>query len=295
MEHHYHEVSGKNLFITIILNIIITLAQMVGGIFSGSLALLSDAMHNFSDVMALIIAYVANRLTLKPNTHTKTYGYKRAEVLAAFMNASILVGIGFFLIIESIAKLFQPQTIDSSWLIWLGLLSIVLNAISVLLIKKDASDNLNMKAVYLHLLSDVITSIAVMVGGIMMYFYNYFWIDPLISTAIAIYLIWASSRIVKESVSILMQFVPDSININEVVKFITDANEIRNVHHVHIWKLDQHHIHLEAHLDFLENITLEQSHEILENLETTLRTYFEITHTTFQCEYNRHGNKNIIH
>lgn len=127
MAHHHHKVSEKNLFITIILNIIITVAQIIGGIFSGSLALLSDAMHNLSDVIALIIAYVANRLTARPNTETKTFGYKRAEVLAAFINASVLIGIGIFLIIESINKFYHPSSIDSIWVIWLGILSIALN------------------------------------------------------------------------------------------------------------------------------------------------------------------------
>jgi cobalt-zinc-cadmium efflux system protein len=294
MAHHHHKVSEKNLFITIILNIIITVAQIIGGIFSGSLALLSDAMHNLSDVIALIIAYVANRLTARPNTETKTFGYKRAEVLAAFINASVLIGIGIFLIIESINKFYHPSSIDSIWVIWLGILSIALNFFSVLLIKDDAADNMNIKAAYLHLLSDVITSIAVVVGGVLMYYYNLFWIDPLISAMIAIYLIWASVKLVKESVSILMQFVPESININEVVNFIKESKEIKNAHHVHIWKLDEHNIHLEAHIDFVENVTLQESNDVIAVLEDTLHTYFEITHTTFQCEYNRHGNKNII-
>jgi cobalt-zinc-cadmium efflux system protein len=294
MTHHHHEVSGKNLFITIILNIIITVAQIIGGILSGSLALLSDAMHNFSDVVALIIAYVANRLASQPHTQSKTFGYKRAEVLAAFINASVLIGIGIFLIIESINKLYHPHNIDSVLVIWLGLLSIVLNAISVLLVKDDSHKNMNIKAAYLHLLTDVMTSLAVVVGGILMYYYNLFWIDPVISATIAIYLIWASVGLVKKSVSILMQFAPKEINIDEVVEFIKDTQEIKNVHHLHLWKLDEHSIHLEAHLDFNENVKLEESNEVLAALEKTLHTYFEITHTTFQCEYNRHGDKSVI-
>jgi len=138
MSEHHHEVSGKNLFITIVLNIIITLSQIVGGIYSGSLALLSDAMHNFSDVLALFIAYFANRLAARPNNESKTFGYKRAEILAALFNASVLIGIAIFLIVEAFHKFYHPEPINSVWVIGLGALSIVLNAASVMLVKDDA-------------------------------------------------------------------------------------------------------------------------------------------------------------
>jgi len=292
--HHHHNVSGKNLFITVVLNIIITLSQIVGGIFSGSLALLSDAMHNFSDVLALLIAYVANRLAAKENTKAKTFGYKRAEIIAALFNASVLIGIAIFLIIEAFHKFYHPEPINSAWVIGLGLLSIVLNAVSVLLIKDDAHDNMNIKAAYLHLLTDVMTSVAVVLGGVLMYYYKIFWIDPLISFSIALYLIWASFDLVKKSSAILMQFTPKGINIDAVVELITQEKEIANVHHLHIWKLDDHRVHLEAHLDFNEDVTLSKSNQVIERLEKKLHNTFDIEHTTFQCEYNRKDNKNLI-
>lgn len=293
-EHHHHEVSGKNLFITIILNIIITLSQIVGGILSGSLALLSDAMHNFSDVLALVIAYVANRFALKPNTVSKTFGYKRAEILATLFNASVLFGIGIFLIIESFHKFYHPEVVDSVWVIALGLLSIILNAASVLLIKDDAHNNMNIKAAYLHLLTDVMTSVAVVVGGILMYYYQIFWIDPLVSILIAIYLIWASIGLIKESSSILMQFSPKDIELSDVVKTVIALPKIDNIHHIHLWKLDDHRIHLEAHLEFNENITLEESNKTIDALGIQLDELFGISHVTFQCEYKRCDDKEIV-
>ena len=291
---HSHNVSGKNLFITIVLNIIITVSQIIGGIFSGSLALLSDAMHNFSDVLALLIAYVANRLAARPNNEAKTFGFKRAEIIAALFNASVLIGIAIFLIIEAFHKFYQPETINSLWVIGLGLLSIVLNAISVLLIKDDAHDNMNIKAAYLHLLTDVMTSVAVVVGGILMYYFNIFWIDPLISFLIAVYLIWASFGLVMESTAILMQFTPKEIDIQEVVKSIEKQADINNVHHLHIWKLDDHQIHLEAHLDFNEDVPLSRSNQVIDVLEKTLHDDFNIEHVIFQCEYQRDDNKSVI-
>jgi len=293
-EHHHHDVSGKNLFITIILNIIITLSQIVGGIISGSLALLSDAMHNFSDVLALLIAYWANRLAARPNSESKTFGYKRAEILAALFNASVLIGIAIFLIIEAFHKFYHPEAINSIWVIGLGALSIVLNAASVLLVKDDAHDNMNIKAAYLHLLTDVMTSVAVVGGGVLMYYFELFWIDPVISALIALYLIWASIGLVKESSAILMQFTPEGVNIEEVIASIEEESEIANVHHIHIWKLDDNHIHLEAHLDFNEDITLSASNQVIDTLEKKLHDTFDVEHTTFQCEFNRDDSKEKI-
>jgi len=292
--HHHHNVSGKNLFLTIVLNIIITLSQIVGGIMSGSLALLSDAMHNFSDVLALVIAYVANRLAARPNDVTKTFGYKRAEILAALFNASVLIGIAIFLIIEAFHKFYHPEAVNSVWVIGLGALSIVLNTASVLLIKEDSHDNMNVKAAYLHLLTDVMTSVAVVAGGILMYYFGIFWIDPLISALIALYLIWASFGLVKESSAILMQFTPPEIDVDEVIQSIEEEAEIKDVHHIHIWKLDDNHIHLEAHLDFNEDVAISVSNRVIEKLEKNLHDSFDIEHTTLQCEYGRDDSKEVI-
>ena len=292
--HHHHEVSGKNLFITIILNIIITLSQIIGGIMSGSLALLSDAMHNFSDVLALVIAYIANQLAARPNTESQTFGYKRAEIIAALFNASVLIGIAVFLIVEAFHKLYHPEAINSTWVIGLGLLSILLNAASVLLVKNDAQESVNIKAAYLHLLTDVMTSVAVVGGGLLMYYFHLFWVDPVVSLLIALYLIRASIDLLKESTSILMQFTPDEIELENVVHSITSFPEIKNIHHIHLWKLDDHRVNLEAHLDLNDNITLEASDKVIDRLDEKLHREFGIDHTTFQCEYNRDDDKSIV-
>jgi len=292
--HHHHEVSGRNLFWTIVLNVIITLSQIVGGIISGSLALLSDAMHNFSDVLALVIAYAANRMAARPNDVQRTFGYKRAEILAALFNASVLIGIAVFLIVEAFHKFYHPEPINSVWVIGLGALSIVLNTASVLLIKEDSQESMNVRAAYLHLLTDVMTSIAVVLGGVLMYYFGIFWIDPLISALIALYLIWASFGLVKESSAILMQFTPEGIDVDEVVKAIESEPEIADVHHIHIWKLNDHQINLEAHLDFKEDVALSVSNRVIDRLEKKLHDTFDIEHTTFQCEYDRSDTKEKI-
>ncbi len=292
--HHHHEISGKNLILTIVLNLIITLSQIVGGIVSGSLALLSDAMHNFSDVLALVIAYVANRLAARPGDAARTFGFKRAEILAALFNASVLIGIALFLLVEAAQKFYRPERIDSIWVIGLGGLSIVLNTLSVWLIKEDSHDNMNVKAAYLHLLTDVMTSVAVVIGGVLMYSLGIYWIDPLVSALIALYLVRASWDIVKESVAILMEFTPKEIDIDTVAAAIEEEPEVSGVHHIHLWRLDEHQINLEAHLDMREDLPISKCHTLIGRLEQKLYERFGIDHATFQCEYDRCDDKSKI-
>ena len=293
MAHHHHEVSGNKLFITIILNLIITIAEIIGGIFANSLALLSDALHNFSDVMALIIAYIANKLAGKSANEKNTFGLKRAEIVAALFNASVLIGIGVFLIIESINKIMHPEHIKSLWVIGFGLLSVILNGASVLLIKDDSHGNLNIKAAYLHLLTDVATSIAVIIGGVLIYYFKIYLVDAIISLLIALYLIYSAFDIVKDSTKILMQYSPESINLDEIINEIEKDPKISNVHHIHIWQLNEHDIFLEAHIDLKENLRAEEISRLIDELEKKLKK-FHITHTTFQVEYQRNDNKEKI-
>ena len=293
MAHHHHEVSGKKLFITIILNAIITISEVIGGIFANSLALLSDALHNFSDVMALIIAYIANRLASKGANEKNTFGLKRAEIVAALFNASVLIGIGVYLIIESIHKIMHPEHIKSLWVIGFGLLSVILNGASVLLIKNDSHENLNIKAAYLHLLTDVATSVAVIIGGILIYYFKLYSVDAIISLLIAVYLIYSAFDIVKDSTKILMQYSPENVNLDEVVKEIENNPKIENVHHIHIWQLNEHDVFLEAHIDLKEDLSASEITKLLDELEETLKK-LGITHTTFQVEYKREDNKQKI-
>ena len=211
--HHHGELRGRNLLISIFLNILITAAQIIGGIVSGSLALLSDALHNFSDVLSLVVSYIANKLTKKQASLHKTFGYKRAEILAAFVNASTLIIVAVLLIIEAIKRFQNPQEIESNLVIWLSLIAIVANGLSVLLLKKDAEANMNMKSAYLHLFTDMLASIAVLIGGLLMKYYQIYWVDSALTLAIAFYLIWVGLDLLKTSTKVLMLFTPEAIPI----------------------------------------------------------------------------------
>jgi cobalt-zinc-cadmium efflux system protein len=292
--HHHHEVKGIRLLITIVLNSIITVAQIIGGIYSGSLALLSDALHNFSDVITLVIAYVANRMAGRSPTNEKTFGYKRAEIIAAFFNATVLVGIGFFLIIEAAQRIIDPQPVGSTIVIALALLGILFNAASLLLIKDDAHQNINIRAAYVHLMTDVMTSVAVLIGGIAIYFFQLYWIDPLISMLIAFYLIYAAYEIVGDSARILMQFTPSHIDLDGIDRMVCEHPELSNIHHIHIWQLNDHEIFFEGHIDFKENLPLNEVMAVCQLIEEKIMKQFQITHVTLQCEFQKEDDKSLV-
>jgi cobalt-zinc-cadmium efflux system protein len=292
--HSHNDLKGRNLFISILLNILITASQVVGGIVSGSLALLSDALHNFSDVISLVVSYAANKLSKKQASIHRTFGYKRAEILAAFINASTLIIVAVLLIIEAIKRFQNPQDIESNLVIWLSLLGIIANGLSVLLLKKDSEANMNMRSAYLHLLTDMMASVAVLIGGLLMKFYQIYWVDSVLTFAIALYLIWMGFDLLKTSTKVLMLFTPDTIPIKQIVEEINKFDSIKNVHHVHVWQLNEEEIHLEAHIDFNEDITLSQFDIILHEIEDLVFHKYDINHVNIQPEFGKEDAKDVI-
>ena len=292
--HDHSDLKGRNLLISIFLNIIITVAQVIGGIVSGSLALLSDALHNFSDVISLIISYIAEKLSKRKASLNKTFGYKRAEILAAFINASTLIIVAVLLIIEAVKRFQNPQDIESNLVIWLSIIAILGNGFSVLLLKKESKTNMNMRSAYLHLLTDMMASVAVLIGGLLMKFYQLFWVDSALTLVIALYLIWMGFYLLKASTKVLMLFTPEEIPVDEIVKEINAFAEIKNVHHIHVWQLNEAEIHFEAHIDFENDITLTEFDTILHKIEELLFNKFEINHVNIQPEFGKDDVKDVI-
>lgn len=292
---HSHNIDdmGKKFTITILLNILITISQLIGGLLSNSMALLSDALHNFSDVISLVISYIANKLSKKKYNKDKTFGYRRSEIIAAFINSSTLIIIAIFLGKEAISRFTQSVKIDSNIVIWMALLSIIVNFISVIILKAGAKDNMNMKSAYLHLLSDVITSVAVLLGGIAMKYFNIFWLDSVLSIIIAIYLLYASWSLFIQSLRVLMQFVPNNIDINEISNEIVDLKLVKNIHHVHVWQLDDKQIHFECHIDLQKDIKVSEFELLQKDVEKILKLK-GINHVTLQAEFSVNDNKDII-
>lgn len=286
--------TGNNLLISIILNIGITAAQVVGGLVSGSLSLLSDALHNFSDVLSLIVSFIATKLSKQKASVDKTFGYKRAEILAAFINAFTLIIVAILLIIEAVKRFKVPEVIGSDLVIWLSILGIVANGLSVLLLKKDAKHNINMRSAYLHLLTDMLASVAVLIGGLLMKYFEWYWIDSVLTFLIALYLIWVGFDLLKTSTKMLMLFTPEAINLEDVVTTVNSLAKVRMLHHVHIWHLSDTEVHLEAHLDLEEDITTSEFNVLLGKIESLLYQEFSINHITIQPEYKKEDPKEII-
>lgn len=292
--HTYNDVKDRNLLLAIFLNILITAAQIIGGLVSGSLALLSDALHNFSDVISLFVSYVASKLSKQKASINRTFGYKRAEILAAFVNASTLIIVAVLLIIEAIKRFQHPQEIETHLVIWLALIAILFNGFSVLLLKKDSKTNINIRSAYFHLLTDMFASVAVLIGGLLMKYYHVYWVDSLLTFLIALYLIYVGLDLLKSSTKMLMLFTPDHINIKEVVRLVNRIPKVKKLHHVHIWNLSDDELHLEAHLDLELNITTLEFNELLLEIELVLHNEFNINHVTIQPEYKKEDPKEVI-
>lgn len=284
---HKHEVKGKNLLFSIVLNIVITVAQIIGGILSGSLALISDALHNFSDVLSLAFSYFAHKLSKKEASMNQTFGYKRAELVAAFVNAMTLIIVALILIYGAIERFFKPAEIASELVIWLSLLGIIVNGLSALLLKKDADKNINMKSAYLHLFTDMMASVAVLVGGLLMKYFSWFWVDSVMTLIIAIYLVIVGLDLFKKSTKMLMLFTPEHIDIKEIVSEIHKIPGASKLHHIHVWYLNDEELHLEAHLDCEEDIKMSEFNELLHELEQVLFHQFHINHINIQPEYKK--------
>lgn len=296
-DHHHHghkDLKGRNLFISIFLNSLITIAQVIGGLISGSLSLLSDALHNFSDVLSLLISYIATVLSKKEPSVHRTFGYKRAEIIAAFVNSASLIIVALFLIAEAGKRFFEPREIESDLVIWLSLLGILANGFSVLLLRRDANINMNMRSAYLHLLTDMMASVAVLIGGILMKYFAFYWVDPLLTILIALYLIYMGYDLLKDSTRVLMLFTPETIEVQQIVDHLSALERIQNVHHVHIWQLNEDEVHLEAHIDFYEDISLSEFDKILEKIEAEAREHFGITHVSIQPEFGKCVSKKVI-
>jgi cobalt-zinc-cadmium efflux system protein len=292
--HAHHEVKGKNLLFSIVLNIVITVAQIIGGILSGSLALISDALHNFSDVLSLIFSYIANILSKRKASINQTFGYKRAEIIAAFVNSISLMIVAILLIFEASQRFMNPEPIESNLVIWMSLLGIFVNGFSALLLKKEAHHNLNMKSAYIHLFTDMMASVAVLIGGILMKYFHIYWIDSILTFAIAIYLIYIGYDLLIQSTRILMLFTPSNIDIKEIVREVHQISGVNKLHHIHVWYLNENELHLEAHLDCLEDLKMSEFNILLEKIELLLLEKFQINHTNIQPEYQKIDSKDFI-
>jgi cobalt-zinc-cadmium efflux system protein len=289
-ERHKRE---KGLGISIALNALIFLVELIGGLLTNSLALISDSLHNLSDFFALILSLSASKIVRwKPNSD-KTYGYVRVEIFVAFINAITLVVIGLYIIYEAIQRLTQPTPVVGGWMLLVAVFGFIFNLAATLLLKAHAHHDLNMKSAYLHLLTDALESLAVVAVALLIAWKNWYLLDPIVSILIGLFIIKSAWSIVSETVHILTEGTPRGINLDEVATFIRTFPGIVSVHHLHIWGLSSRMRALSVHVA-VQNQLISDGNKIRAELEYELEHRFGINHPTIQLETSVCESQGII-
>ncbi|VAX13877.1 Cobalt-zinc-cadmium resistance protein CzcD [hydrothermal vent metagenome] len=282
--HHHHDtddMDDRRLIWAIVINMLLTLAQIVGGIASGSLALIADALHNFSDAASLLIAWVARKIGRQPPDDFKTFGFKRAEVIAALINLVILVIVGFYLIYEALWRIYEPQAIEGWLVIIVASVALVIDVATAVLTYRMSKNSLNIRAAFLHNVSDALASVGVIIAGSLILLYGWYWTDTVLTLLIAGYVLYQASTLLPSTIHILMEGTPENIAIEDVIKTMENVERVSNVHHVHLWQLDEHKNALEAHVVIDDFKHLENSKKAL---KSALKQKFSIVHSTLEFE-----------
>ncbi len=280
---HSHTPSSKNgLLISIILNSWIVIAEFIGWILSWSLALISDAIHNLSDVISLIFSYFWEKISKKQSDKKHSFAFKRAEVIIAFVNSIALILVWFYIIYEAIGRFhLQDIEINSSLMLIVWMIGLLWNAISILFLFKEKEDNLNKKSAYLHLLYDTISSVIVVIWWIIIYYTWYFIIDLIASIIISIFVIKSGFWIFKSSLHILMQWVPENMDLEKITNDLKNIAWIKDIHEIHIWNIDSNDIFFSSHILALENTDKDI---LIKTINKYLHDNYEIHNTSLQIE-----------
>ncbi|GAA6112697.1 cation diffusion facilitator family transporter [Apilactobacillus apinorum] len=285
-EHNHNEAMSQQRFFTVtILNTLITLVEFVGGILSGSLSLLSDAFHNFADSASVVGSYYAHRISQRPQNQLNTFGYKRAQIISAFLNSLFLVIISVVLIVEGVQKLFKPEQINGNLMLIVAVVSTVANLISTVMLSRGSKHNLNIRATYLHLLSDTLASLGVIFGGVLIKLFNWVLVDPIVTIIVAIYISAEAYPIIKKTVKILMQGSP-MIDCYDIQNDMMQIDGITGVHHVHIWSVDENSVIFSAHVN-MDDMLISEAEKIYDPVSKLLHDKYGIEHVTLQAEVKR--------
>lgn len=267
--------------IGVTLNVGFAAVELAFGLVSQSLALIADAGHNFSDVAGLLIAWFAALLARKPATSLRTYGYRRASILAALANAALLIAAVGWIVVEAVQRFFDPQPVASTTVIVVAALGVVINTVTALLFMRGREHDINIKGAYLHMAADAAVSAGVVTAGILIYFTGWLWLDPAISIAIAFVILWSTWSLARDSLNLSLDMVPPNVDRGAVEKYLASLPGVSNVHHLHIWAMSTTEIALTVHL-VRPNASLDD--EFLKDACEGLKRSFGIVHATFQIE-----------
>ncbi|MHB9004860.1 MAG: cation diffusion facilitator family transporter [Coriobacteriia bacterium] len=275
---------GRRLLVSTAINVAILFAQLVGGVLAGSLALIADALHNLSDVVSLSVSYGANRIAQRPASERYTFAFKRIEVLAAVVNAASLIAVSLYIGFEAIQRLSNPQPVAGGLVIIFAAFGMVANAIAAWLLRGHGS-NLNVRSAVLHLVSDSVASLGVLLAGVLIRFLGWYFVDPVVSLVLAVWMLRESVVLVNRAVQILMQGVPENIELKRVEFVILQVEGIAGVHDLHVWALTPEDIVLSAHVSLEGAMPSSLVAQTLGDIKERLRDEFGIGHATLEVDY----------
>lgn len=278
--HHHHEISEKTvkyLLASFIINMLLSVAEIIGGILAGSVSLIGDALHNTSDAFSILIAVIAFKIGHKKADSKYTYGFKRAEIIGGFVNLILLFISGVYLAVEGVGRLISPEEIDGSMIIWISILALIIDAATAKLSHHGSEHNTNMRMVFIHNLADAMGSVGVIVSGLCVLYFNVYWVDGAVALMIAAYMIVQSVMAFPRVVNILMNAAPEHLDLNEVKKELEKLKGVQDVHHLHIWCVSEEEVSLECHL-------VGEDVELAHKAAHVLEEKFGIEHCNIQIE-----------
>lgn len=280
------ETGDRRVSIAIWANALLTVAQVVGGIFAGSLALIADALHNFSDMASLVIAYVARKIARRPADARMTFGYGRVEIVAALVNYTTLIVIGIYLIYEGGMRVVDPPEVAGWTVVILGVVALIVDTLTALLTYSMQKGSMNIRALFLHNLSDALASVAVIISGVLIILYDMWWVDPAITIGIAIYILYLAFTEMGTPIRTLMLGSPPDIDNEAVLAAMLTVDGVSSVHHVHLWQMLEHEAALDCHVVLSEE-GWERLEHVKASIKRRLHDSFEITHSTLEFEQER--------
>jgi len=285
--HHHHADAGdKRVLWAIIVNVGLTFAQIVGGIVAGSLSLIADALHNFSDAISLIIAFAARRIARRPSDEAMTFGYVRAEVVAAHINYTTLIIVGLYLVYEAVLRFYEPEPVAGWMIVIIAGVALAVDLVTALLTYALSKESMNMRAAFLHNVADALGSIAVIVAGTLIILHGWYIVDPIATLLIAGYILWTAFSEIGGTIRLLMLGTPADIDIGRLVQALEAVKGVGSVHHLHVWQIDEKNRALEAHV-VLEEGAEPKAGAIKARLKELAHEDFAISHATL--EFEPHG------
>lgn len=279
--HNYSDNIGNAFRIGIALNIIFIALEILYGFLSNSMALISDAGHNFSDVLALVFSWIAIRLSRRKPTLKFTYGFRRATILTAILNTLLLLAATGIIFYHTIQRIREPLTINSVNVIIVASIGIIINGITAWLFLKDKKHDLNIRSAFMHFVADTLVSLGVAVSGIIIWLTGINWIDSVVSFTILAVILYSSYRLLIDSVSLALDAVPENINLDAVRNFLSDIHGVKGIHDLHIWALSTRDTALTVHLE----TDIQTDTTFISRIQKGLRDRFNIVHSTIQIEF----------